>query len=112
MAKAKGKPFVLARQPLVELEDLRDDCIAVMLNSGQSLKRVHERGGPTPQTTSKWLYRETRFPQLATIRAMLKACDHDLVIVSGAGAGVKRIGYGGISMPTKKTKPKKVSAKR
>lgn len=102
-----------ARKPLVDLEDLRDDSIAVMINSGQSLKRVHERGGPTPQTISKWLYRETRFPQLATVRALLNACDHDLTVVSRDGSAVvKRIGYGGISMPARKAQAKKPTARK
>lgn len=104
MAKDK-KPKV--RQPLVSLEDLRDDSIAVMINSGQSLKRVHERGGPTPQTISKWLYRETRFPQLATVRALLNACDHDLTVVSKGNAEITRIGYGGIKMPPRKVKKRR-----
>lgn len=97
-----------ARKPLVDLEDLRDDSIAVMLNSGQTLKRVHERGGPTPQTISKWLYRETRFPQLATVRALLNACDHDLVVMSKNGQGeIRRVGYGGITMPARKSAKKR-----
>lgn len=110
MAKKLDEPG--ARKPLVDLEDLRDDSIAVMINSGQSLKRVHERGGPTPQTISKWLYRETRFPQLATVRALLNACDHDLTVVSKGGGQVTRIGYGGIAMPARKPKAKKTTAKR
>ena len=101
-----------ARKPLVDLEDLRDDSIAVMINSGQSLKRVHELGGPTPQTISKWLYRETRFPQLATVRALLNACDHDLTVVSKNGQSVARIGYGGIKMPARKTVAKKTTARK
>lgn len=110
MAKKLDEPG--ARKPLVDLEDLRDDSIAVMINSGQTLKRVHERGGPTPQTISKWLYRETRFPQLATVRALLNACDHDLTVVSKGGGQITRIGYGGITMPARKTKSKKTTGKR
>ena len=108
MARRKDPP---KREPLVPLEDLRDDCIAVMINSGLSPKQVRERGGPTPATTSKWLYRETVFPQLATIRAMLNACGHDLVI-TGDSSSIQRIGYGGIKMPPKKKQAKKKSARR
>lgn len=73
-----------------ELEDIRDDCIAVFLNSGMTQEQVHANGGPTPGTISKWLYKETRFPQFATIRSMLKACGGDLVPVSGKMAKVLR----------------------
>jgi hypothetical protein len=96
----------MKREPLTDLEDLRDDCVAVVLNSGHSFKRVHERGGPTPQTISKWLYRETMFPQLATVRAMLKACDHELTIAPKGSDRIKRINPEGaehVSMPPKET---------
>lgn len=79
------------REPLTSLEDLRDDCIAVVINSGQSFKRVHEQGGPTPQTTSKWLYRQTQFPQLATVRAMLNACGHEITIAPHGSTRIQRI---------------------
>lgn len=70
------------RDPERELEDVRDDCIAVFLNSGLSQEEVHAAGGPTPGTIRKWLYKETRFPQFATIRSFLKACGADLVAMS------------------------------
>lgn len=66
------------RQPIIDLEDMRDDTIAVVLNSGMTFKRVHEAGGPTAQTLSKWLYKETRFPRLDTIRATLVVCGYEL----------------------------------
>lgn len=103
------------REPLTSLEDLRDDCIAVVINSGQSFKRVHERGGPTPQTTSKWLYRETQFPQLATVRAMLKACDHELTIAPKNSQRIQRINPEGeekVVMPERKTAPRVGRLKR
>lgn len=97
------------REPITSLEDLRDDCVAVVLNSGQSFKRVHEKGGPTPQTTSKWLYRETRFPQLATIRAMLNACDYDLTIAHKGSPRIERLNAdGAVKMPPK---PKRTAAR-
>lgn len=107
MAKKKG---YLTREPIAQLEDLRDDCIAIVMNSGMTFKQVHERGGPTSQTTSKWLYRETKFPQLATIRAILNACDHDLTIAP-KGARIQKFGYKGITMPTKKTVKAKTARK-
>lgn len=105
MAKTK----TTKREPLTSLEDLRDDCIAVVINSGMSFKRVHEKGGPTPQTTSRWLYRETQFPQLATVRAMLKACDHEITIAPKNSVRIQRINSEGetkVVMPEKKAAPK------
>ena len=96
----------LKREPLTDLEDLRDDCVAVVINSGQSFKRVHERGGPTPQTISKWLYKETMFPQLATVRAMLNACDHEITIAPKGSSRIKRINPEGeehVAMPPRAT---------
>jgi transcriptional regulator with XRE-family HTH domain len=74
--RERTTPF--QREPLSDLEDLRDDCIALFINSGMTQKQLHEAGGPTPQTISKWLYRETRFPRMDTIRSFLKALDYDI----------------------------------
>lgn len=109
MAKFK-KPT--KREPIASLEDLRDDCVAVVINSGQSFKRVHENGGPTPQTTSKWLHRETQFPQLATVRAMLNACGHEITIAPKGSTRIQRInpeGEGHVVMPPKPTATPRVS---
>lgn len=64
------------------LEDLRDDCIALFINSGLTQKDIHERGGPTPGTISKWLYKETFFPRFDTIERFLLAMDHELIPVT------------------------------
>lgn len=83
MAKHKPAP---KRDPEPYLEDIRDDCIAIFLNTNMTQEEVHQNGGPTPTTISRWLYKETRFPQFATVRSLLKACGADLVAVSGGKA--------------------------
>lgn len=65
-----------------DLESLRDDCIALFINSGLTQKQVAERGGPRPQTISKWLYKETRFPRYETIQSFLTALGHKLAVVN------------------------------
>lgn len=77
----KGRKTPLKRKPLASLEDLRDDCIALFLNSGLTQKQVHERGGPTPQTITRWLYKETVFPRMDTIRGILQALGADVVVL-------------------------------
>jgi transcriptional regulator with XRE-family HTH domain len=74
------------REQNQKLEHLRDDCIALFINSGLTQKQIHERGGPTPATISKWLYGETHFPRYASIEAFLLALGHELVPVSSAVA--------------------------
>lgn len=76
----KERKNPLTKQIDHELEDLRDDCIAIFLNSGLTQKQVHERGGPTTTTISKWLYKETKFPRLATIQSFIAACGYSLQI--------------------------------
>ena len=73
--------YATSREPRVDLEDLRDDTIAVVLNSGLSFRQVQEAGGPTSQTLSKWLYKETKFPRLDTVRSILQVCGHELRVV-------------------------------
>lgn len=79
MPRARKTPF--KREPRADLEDLRDDSVAVFLNSGYTQQDVHARGGPTPATISRWLYKETMFPQLATVRSLLLACGYDFRVL-------------------------------
>ncbi len=99
MAKKDMAGFSMPRKEIVELEDLRDDCIGIVLESRLSFKEVHARGGPTPQTIGKWLYRETRFPQLGTVRAILKACEYDLTIEKRGNVQVRKFSTEGINYP-------------
>lgn len=98
--RAKTAP----REPLTDLEDLRDDCIGIALETKMTFKDIHEKGGPTPQTSAKWLYRETRFPQLATIRAMLRACDYDLTVAPRGDFEARRFSHAGITYPVTRGK--------
>lgn len=77
--KDRKTPF--KREPISDLEDIRDDCVALFLNSELSFEQVHANGGPTGQTVSKWLHKETMFPRLDTVRAMIKACGGNLTVV-------------------------------
>ncbi len=69
------------RQLDEDLETLRDDCIALFINSKMTQQQVHQAGGPTSGTISKWLYRETRFPQYRTINSFVHALGCQLMIV-------------------------------
>lgn len=99
----KGRKTPLKREPRVDLEDLRDDCVALALDSGLNFTQIHENGGPTPQTTSKWLYGETHFPQLETMRMLCKAVGGDIRVVgskvSEQLAGRSQMGRLGLSAP-------------
>lgn len=75
----KGRRQALQRDQLEHLENMRDDCIALFLNSKLTQKDVHERGGPTPGTISKWLYKETFFPRYTTIDSFLRAMGYGLM---------------------------------
>jgi transcriptional regulator with XRE-family HTH domain len=77
----KGRRTPLVREQLEKLEDMRDDCIALFVNSKLTQKEIHERGGPTPGTISKWLYKETFFPRYATIDSFLRALGYALTPV-------------------------------
>lgn len=64
-----------------ELEFLRDDCIALFVDSGLTQKQIYNQGGPTPGTISKWIYKETRFPRLNSILSFLLALGYRLDVV-------------------------------
>lgn len=80
----RKKPLEKAQSK--RLEDLRDDCVALFINSGLTQKDIHQRGGPTPQTISKWLYKETFFPRFDTLERFLMALDYELMPMSSARA--------------------------
>lgn len=88
--KDRKTPFVM--EPRADLEDLRDDSVALFINSGLSFEAVHAAGGPTGPTISKWLYKETRFPRLDTMRALVRAVGGDIRIV-GAKTSDELDGY-------------------
>jgi hypothetical protein len=77
----KGRRTPLTKEVVEEMENLRDDCIALFLASKKTQKEVHEQGGPTPGTISKWLYRETFFPRYDTIHRLLRALGYGLAPV-------------------------------
>src|SRR4051812_19350644 len=76
----------LERAQSSRLEDLRDDCIALFINSGLTQKEIHQRGGPTPSTISKWLYKETFFPRFDTLERFLLAVGYELMPVTSTRA--------------------------
>lgn len=71
---------------LVDIQDIRDTVVGIMKASGLTQKQIHERGGPTPGTQSKWNYEETKRPWLNTMRGALQACGYDFVIAPATQA--------------------------
>lgn len=69
---------------------MRDDCIALFLNSGMTQQQIHAKGGPTPQTISKWLYKETSFPRYQTLASFLRAMGYRFAIL-GADTPAQQI---------------------
>jgi len=107
----KGRKTPLQREQLEALEDMRDDCIALFLNSGLRQKDIHERGGPTPSTISKWLYKETFFPRYSTIDSFLRAMGYALMPFPLEGVTAmreiprdRRLGTNVVAMPARKKK--------
>lgn len=100
--RARKTPF--ERDPNEDLEDLRDDCIALFLNSRMTQKDITARGGPTPATISKWLYKETRFPRYETIQNFLKALGSRLAVVT-ANQEVEPVRKAGSRKPVMPPKP-------
>ena len=86
--KTRKRP--LQREQDEQLEGLRDDCIALFINSGLTQKEITARGGPTPQTISKWLYKETHFPRYSTIESFLLALGYGMTVAPLADIAAER----------------------
>lgn len=81
MQGTKPRKSVFVRDPDEALEAVRDDCIALFLNSKMTQAQVHAAGGPTTTTINRWLYKITLFPQYRTISSFVEALGHRLSIV-------------------------------
>lgn len=67
-------------KPKISIEDLRDETMSIVRNSGKTYEEIHAKWGASPSTLTKWQYREVLRPQLNLIRGTLLACGYDLVI--------------------------------
>ena len=61
-------------------EDLRDDVISIVLNSGLSFEDIHAAFGPHPATLAAWLDKRITQPRMGKLRATLRACGYDFAI--------------------------------
>lgn len=88
--RAKAPPFriktaeewqrELRNLEVAPLEDVRDDVVSLIRNSGMSFKEVEERGGPKAATISRWQAREVKNPQFRTLRWALQAIGSDFFV--------------------------------
>lgn len=59
------------QQKLEAYEDLRDDVMSLVKNSGMSFEDIHDHCGPCPATLENWAQKKVSRPQLGKIRATL-----------------------------------------
>lgn len=73
----------------LSVEDLRDECVAIIRNElgrGEGVfEIVHGRMGPHPSTLHNWENKVVKRPQLSKMRAALRAVRHDFRIVPISG---------------------------
>ena len=82
MRKEKTE-FERAQALLESYEDLRDDVMSLVKNSGMSYADIHGHCGPCPSTLEKWASREIGQPRLGKLQATLRILGYDLGVVSG-----------------------------
>jgi hypothetical protein len=64
-------------------EDLRDDLISAVRNSGMSFEDIHGRCGPHPHTLENWAQKVTRRPTLGKMRATARIIGLDFGLIRG-----------------------------
>jgi hypothetical protein len=69
------------RAKLESYQDLRDDCMSLVKNSGLSFREIHGRLGPHPHTLELWATKVTSQPRLGKMRATLRIIGYDIGIV-------------------------------
>lgn len=72
----------LERDRLEFYEDIRDDVMSAVKNSGMSFEDIHGRCGPCPHTLENWSQKKVRKPQLGKMRAVLHILGLDFAIVA------------------------------
>lgn len=82
MLTKERREFLKAQSTLEAYEDLRDDVMSLVKNSGMSYQDIHARCGPTPQTLEKWANKSVHQPKLGKMRAVLRILDHDFGVVN------------------------------
>lgn len=75
------REFKRAQEELEAYEDLRDDVMRMVDNSGLSHETIHERCGPHPDTLKAWDEKITRKPQLGKMRSVLRILGKDFGII-------------------------------
>lgn len=80
LAKEK-REFRQKQNELERYEDLRDDVMSAVKNSGVSFADIHGRCGPTPATLNNWAEKKVFQPRLGKIRATLRVIGKDIGIV-------------------------------
>jgi hypothetical protein len=68
-------------------EDLRDDLMSAVKNSGMSFEDIHGRCGPHPYTLENWAQKVTRRPTLGKMRATARIIGLDFALVAGHANG-------------------------
>lgn len=78
---AERREYKAAKAQLEFVEDLRDDVMSLVANSGLSFEAIEDRCGPCVRTLETWKRKEVRQPRLGTMRAVLRILGKDLGIV-------------------------------
>jgi hypothetical protein len=71
------------RARLESYEDLRDDVLSVVKNSGLSFEDIHGKCGPHPSTLNAWATNHVHQPRLSKMQSALRIVGYDIGIVEG-----------------------------
>lgn len=78
--KKDESDFRAHQKKLEDIQDLRDDVMALIRNSKVDWDDIHAHFGPTPQTLHRWDQKTVRSPQLGKMRSALRAIGKDFYI--------------------------------
>jgi hypothetical protein len=78
---AEEREFRRKRAELEAYQDIRDDLMGAVRDSGMSFQDIHGRCGPCPGTLERWAKKETDKPQLGKLRATARIIGLDIGLV-------------------------------
>lgn len=74
------RDFKAHQKKMEDIQDLRDDVMALIRNARVDYEDIHAKFGPTPTTLNRWDKKEIKAPRIGKMRSALRAIGKDFYI--------------------------------
>lgn len=82
MDKRQFDNWLKEKERLEDYRDIRDDFMSQVYNSGVKFETIHELGGPTVQTLTRWMNKLVDKPQFGKMVSTARICGIEHIRIS------------------------------